>query len=85
MSHAQLCPVCGGRGKFFAVNDKKEVTETTCHGCKGKGWVTVLDNIRLIRGGSLTMKKPVGKKKKEKKEEKEPKTEQVKGKDDAEQ
>jgi hypothetical protein len=29
---AQLCPVCNGSGKY----DNKE-----CHGCYGKGWVTV--------------------------------------------
>ena len=33
---AVLCPVCCGKGK---VNGK------LCHGCNGKGWVTVYDEI----------------------------------------
>ena len=33
MNHAELCPVCKGNG--VVEGDKK------CHGCDGKGWVTV--------------------------------------------
>ena len=33
MNHAELCPVCKGNGVL--EGDKK------CHGCDGKGWVTV--------------------------------------------
>lgn len=29
---AVICPVCNGSGKY---NDKE------CHGCNGKGWVTI--------------------------------------------
>jgi len=32
MSDAKLCPVCKGTGKYM---------EKRCHGCFGKGWVTV--------------------------------------------
>lgn len=31
MAHAEVCPVCQGKGKG----------EATCHGCGGKGWVEV--------------------------------------------
>jgi len=41
MSHAQICPICGGKGKI-----KKDRTyyieQVECYGCSGKGWVTVL-------------------------------------------
>jgi hypothetical protein len=33
-SHAELCPVCSGSGKY---------KDGTCHGCKGLGWVTAQD------------------------------------------
>jgi hypothetical protein len=42
---AQLCPVCGGCGKY---HDHRQVyphceggVVDTCHGCKGKGYVVV--------------------------------------------
>lgn len=35
MAHAEICPVCSGKGKG-------------CHGCKGEGWVSVDDgHIRI--------------------------------------
>jgi len=43
MAHAELCPVCSGSGKTLkghvgtAIHQEKQV----CHGCGGKGWVTV--------------------------------------------
>lgn len=47
--HAEICPVCKGTGKYIEYNKYKEVTfipyiEKTCHGCNGKGWVTIEDN-----------------------------------------
>lgn len=36
MAHAEKCPVCSGTGK--SEPDK------VCHGCDGKGWVTVKDD-----------------------------------------
>ena len=46
MSKAQTCPVCMGRGK---LSDREPFSRTlekrdkTCHGCGGKGWITVQD------------------------------------------
>jgi len=34
MAHAEKCPVCDGSGQY-------EFRE--CHGCGGKGWITVED------------------------------------------
>ena len=34
--HAELCPVCMGKGVIPEGTSSKE-----CHGCLGKGWVTV--------------------------------------------
>ena len=33
MSHAEICPVCSGKGK---VEEERQ-----CHGCAGLGWITV--------------------------------------------
>lgn len=50
MSHSEICPVCNGAGKIRQYLDYVCTTncysETTCHGCLGKGWVTVEDNIK---------------------------------------
>ena len=47
MSHAELCPVCAGRGviKEYPSEESTQTNPNTkvCHGCGGKGWVTVLD------------------------------------------
>ncbi len=37
-THAELCPVCDGRG---AINNELTSQYTTCHGCNGKGWIIV--------------------------------------------
>ena len=41
---AVLCPVCGGAGKYW----EQPLAQTTtvampriCHGCDGKGWVSL--------------------------------------------
>ncbi len=36
MSHAEVCPVCKGTGKYIEAIP-------VCHGCEGKGWITVRD------------------------------------------
>jgi DnaJ-class molecular chaperone len=43
MAHAQLCPVCGGRGSFKKLDAEGEIK---CHGCGGAGWITVFDKPR---------------------------------------
>lgn len=52
MSHSEICPVCGGAGKIRTYLDPlgfgystsgKTYTEKTCHGCQGKGWITIED------------------------------------------
>ena len=43
-NEAQICPVCNGCGKYTPYNDYKTTlcpVETVCHGCSGKGWITV--------------------------------------------
>ena len=46
MSHAEVCPICHGTGKVEDYEDFLDTTaplERTCHGCGGKGWVSVDD------------------------------------------
>ena len=40
MAHAQICPICGGKGK---IQDPFTNVEETCHGCSGRGWIEVSD------------------------------------------
>lgn len=49
-NHAEICPVCKGAGKYKDYSNGSYGTsviymECVCHGCKGKGWITVNDNI----------------------------------------
>lgn len=39
LAHAETCPVCRGKGSLLG---------DTCHGCGGKGWVTVEDSPQAI-------------------------------------
>jgi len=47
MTHAEVCPVCGGSGQVNKeaqawTNSTTDATfKTTCHGCGGRGWVVV--------------------------------------------
>ena len=45
MSTAVKCPVCNGSGKTYEPPPKDitsvQGTTRTCHGCDGRGWVTV--------------------------------------------
>ena len=57
--HAEVCPVCKGTGKYKDyTNCNYSATiyvEKTCHGCAGKGWVTVIDDYTPeIPSGSIT-------------------------------
>ncbi len=62
MSHSEICPVCGGTGIFkcvqyeqlnapypFVTSPIKSYTERTCHGCQGKGWITVPDTNDIYK------------------------------------
>lgn len=41
MAHAEICPVCNGKGKVMEQPTTNPFPTKTCHGCSGKGWVTV--------------------------------------------
>ena len=52
MSHSEVCPVCNGTGKIKTYLDPfgfgystsgNGYIEKTCHGCQGKGWITIED------------------------------------------
>lgn len=48
-THAEICPICKGTGKYKDYSNSNYGTniymQTICHGCKGKGWITIEDNI----------------------------------------
>ena len=45
MAHAEICPICHGKGKITTGKITTEGNEMkTCHGCGGKGWVEVSDS-----------------------------------------
>lgn len=50
MYHAEVCPVCNGSGKYKEYSYFREQTtsqnyiEKVCHGCQGKGWISVRGN-----------------------------------------
>ena len=45
MSHSEICPVCKGKGKKVkAVEGSIKTENISCHGCEGKGWITIHDN-----------------------------------------
>jgi len=47
MSHGEKCVICNGDGKIPSATLKptKKVFKEKCHGCSGKGWVTIHDRI----------------------------------------
>jgi len=50
MAHAERCPVCGGCGKISQPNEGTSTVPPSpllCHGCSGRGWVTVEDSPRV--------------------------------------
>lgn len=49
MAHAEKCPVCGGTGKAAPAGAWAGSPDSfpTCHGCQGKGWVTVEDSPKV--------------------------------------
>jgi len=40
----EICPVCKGRGVVRKAIGN-EVKYDECHGCRGKGWVTVYEEV----------------------------------------
>ena len=45
--HAEKCPVCDGEGKINQPrpNSIPDHVFVECHGCNGRGWVEVRDDI----------------------------------------
>ena len=43
--HAEMCPVCHGKGKIWKPleNSTSPGYDVTCHGCGGRGWISVED------------------------------------------
>jgi DnaJ-class molecular chaperone len=52
MNHAEKCPICKGVGKVCS-NEYATCPDATCHGCNGKGWVTVEDKTKS--GSKVTL------------------------------
>ena len=48
MAHAEICPICHGRGKIKNPMDITAPVEITCHGCGGKGWIEVSDETPVF-------------------------------------
>jgi hypothetical protein len=57
MTHAEICPVCKGKGYLQEIvttdfgrdttsppsQESSTLTQRVCHGCNGRGWVEVSD------------------------------------------
>jgi len=46
--HAERCPICSGSGEIreipkYQFEHVPRHQRKACHGCNGRGWVTVLD------------------------------------------
>ena len=61
MSHSEKCPVCGGRGQIIDNDFTMTAYARPCHGCDGRGWVTVRDEtdgnrqpVMATRFGAVT-------------------------------
>lgn len=39
--HAEICPICGGRGIVEEHDPNSTELKRICHGCQGVGWITV--------------------------------------------
>ena len=49
-SHSELCPVCKGTGKYKSIENCNytsctQYIEQTCHGCGGRGWIVITENL----------------------------------------
>ena len=45
MSHAEKCPLCLGSGQIQEWDTLGQYSYQ-CHGCSGKGWITVEDSVQ---------------------------------------
>lgn len=53
MSHAEVCPVCQGQGKFVNPDNGKTTApmpDVPCHGCQGDGWIMLFDEPPIFQG-----------------------------------
>ncbi len=43
INHSEICPICNGSGQYKEYSNYTSYTyiQRTCHGCNGKGWITV--------------------------------------------
>jgi len=48
MSHSEICPVCRGNGVVEIDQRTTAGKVKKCHGCYGRGWVTVEDHFNDI-------------------------------------
>lgn len=57
MNHSEICPICKGCGIYKEyydyVNTTGAFSQRTCHGCNGKGWITVPDSYPSYRHPDL--------------------------------
>jgi len=45
MAHAEICPICNGKGVIEEeIGSTGEKTIKICHGCGGRGWIEVRDD-----------------------------------------
>lgn len=53
--HSEVCPLCGGTGLYKEYQNYSSITylSKTCHGCKGKGWISVPNEQKSIIGCSI--------------------------------
>jgi len=49
MAHAELCPVCKGKGQLPFEETSSVNMMRPCHGCGGGGWVEVKDQLEEIQ------------------------------------
>jgi len=44
MAHAEICPICNGKGVIEEEDSTGKKITRICHGCVGKGWIEVRDD-----------------------------------------
>jgi len=57
MAHAEKCPVCNGSGILRYMDGVERIgihlngePEKQCHGCNGRGWVELSDEMNAVSG-----------------------------------